>query len=215
MSIHPFTSDASLAKFAKEFFPDRVGSFRKDVKICLTANAKHEHAYFPALFTCIGFVDFLSGLHAGKMEGHSLAELKAYATRFMNIRHYSALELTILYECFRHKMAHLAYPYLVFDTVTKMRAFAGHQRRRITWTVYASKRNPPIEVIDYSTSQAITRSVRPWPVSYDCRVKISVASFQSDIIKSIYGPSGYLHHLEIDPSARERFARCMVHIYPL
>jgi hypothetical protein len=132
----------------------------------------------------------------------------------MNAKHYSALELTILYECFRHKMAHLAYPYVVFDTVTKMRAFKGHAPRRITWTVYASKRNPPIEVVDCSTPQLIKRSLRPWNVSYNCRVKISVASFESDIVKSIYGPSGYLRHLESDRAARERFARCMVSLYP-
>jgi hypothetical protein len=214
MPIYPFPSDASLVKFAKKFFRDRVGSFRKDIKICMTGNEKRDHAYFPALITCIGFADLLSGLHAGTIQHHGLAELKAYAACFMNTKHYSALQLTILYECFRHKVAHLSAPYLVFDTLTKAKAFGGHQRRRVTWTVYATKRSPPIDVIDYSTPQPFKRSLRPWPMSYNCRVKISVRSFQIDIIKSIYGPSGYLHHLTLDRAARERFARCMVDIYP-
>ena len=137
MPIDPFPSDASLVKFAKNFFRDRVGSFRKDVKICMTGNEKRDHAYFPALITCIGFLDLLSGLHAGKVDGHGLKDLKKYAARFMNSKNYSPIHLTILYECFRHKIAHLSTPYLVFDTVTKAKAFGGHrhQRRRITWTV--------------------------------------------------------------------------------
>jgi hypothetical protein len=216
MSIHPFKSDAALKQFAKEFFRDRVGSFRKDVKICLTGNEKREHAYFPALITCIGFLDLLSGLHAGKVDGHGLKDLKKYAADFMSGKNYSPIHLTILYECFRHKIAHLSAPYLVFDTVTKANAFGGqgHQRRRITWTVYASRRSPPIGIIDYPTPQDFKRSLRPWPMSHNCRVKISVRSFQIDIVNSIYGPSGYLHDLKNDPVARERFARCMIHLYP-
>jgi hypothetical protein len=214
MSVGPFKSDAQLVKFASGFFRDRVGSFRKDIKICMTPDANGHHAYFPALITCIGFVDLLSGLHAGTIRHHSLAELQQYVARFMNTRNYTPLSLTILYECFRHKLAHLSFPYLVFDTSTKAKAFVGHPRRRVTWTVYASKRRPPIDMIDYSTPQFIKRSLKPWPISYDCRVRISVPSFKIDIIRSIYGPSGYLHHLKVDRPARERFAKCMVDFYP-
>jgi hypothetical protein len=171
------------------------------------------HAYFPALITCIAFVDFLSGLYAGTLQRHSLKELKQYVSKFMNVADYSPLHLTILYECFRHKLAHLAYPYVVFDTVTKKDAFKGYPRRRITWTIYASKRVPPIDVIDFPTVQHIKKSVRPWPISYNCRIKISVRSFEIDIIKSIYGQSGYLRHLESHRPAREHFAKCMRDIY--
>jgi hypothetical protein len=62
MSIKPFTSEKDLTTFARSFFRDRVGSFRKDLRICLTADAKRSHAYFPGLITCIGFLDLLRGL---------------------------------------------------------------------------------------------------------------------------------------------------------
>src|SRR5215470_8547176 len=97
MSISPFKSNDELVRFARLFFRDRVGSFRKDLAICLTADANRSHAYFPALITCIGFLDLLSGLYAGRLEGHSLSELKSYAARFMDATKYNPLHLEILY----------------------------------------------------------------------------------------------------------------------
>jgi hypothetical protein len=168
MTISPFKSDTKLIKFARLFFRDRVGSFRKDVAICLTADANRSHAYFPALITCIGFLDLLSGLYAGRIEGHSLSELKSYAAKFMDRTKYHPLHLAILYLAFRHKIAHLSFPYLVFDTANR-KEFVGQKHRRITWSVHASKRSSPIEVVDHA-SKLFKRSVRPWDVSYDCRV---------------------------------------------
>ena len=49
MTIKPFKSDKDLTTFARSFFRDRVGTFRKDLRICLTADANRHHAYFPAL----------------------------------------------------------------------------------------------------------------------------------------------------------------------
>jgi hypothetical protein len=213
MTIAPFTSDKKLISFARLFFKDRVGSFRKDIAICLTADANRSHAYFPALITCIGFLDLLSGLYAGKLEGHSLGELKLYAARFMNGADYESLRLEVLYLAFRHKLAHLSFPYLVFDTTTK-RGYSGKQQRRITWTVQATKRKPPIELIDYDPPLFMKKSVRPWPVDYNCRAIISVRSLQIDIVKSIYGKTGFLSHLTTDTAGRERFAKCMKDLYP-
>ncbi|MGH6755090.1 MAG: hypothetical protein ACREDP_23260, partial [Bradyrhizobium sp.] len=173
-----------------------------------------DHAYFPALTTCIAFTDFMSGLYAGKLDGHGLAELKVYALRFMNSTNYDSLRLEILYEAIRHKTAHLAYPYVVFDTATKPRRFIGQKARRVTWTVCAGRRALPIEVMDLTKPRSIVRAPTPWPISYNCRVTISVRKFYADIVKSIYGPSGYLRNLEVDKNAREHFERCMVLYFP-
>jgi hypothetical protein len=213
MSIRPFCSDRALLRFAQAFFRDRVGSFRKDIAICLTADANRHHAYFPALITCIGFADLLSGLYAGKLEGQGLSELKAYAARFMNARNYDPLRIEILYLAFRHKLAHLSFPYVVFDTATR-KELTRHKRRRITWTVHASKRRVPIELVDFATPQFLKRSLRPWQVSYNCRAVISVRTFQIDIIKSIYGATGYLRYLQSQLIARENFAKCMQVLFP-
>jgi len=214
MTIAPFASRKKVISFARSFFQNRAGSFRKDIAICLTADANRRHAYFPALITCIGFADILSGLYAGTLEGHGLSDLKKYAGRFMNVADYDPLRLEILYLAFRHKLAHLSFPYVVFDTATK-KAFAGQTQRRVTWTVYASRRKPAIELVDFVNPLSLQKTLRPWSVSYDCRAVISVRSFQIDIIKSIYGPEGYFCFLQTDLAAQDRFVKCMKVIYPL
>lgn len=214
MTIAPFATDQELISFARTFLCDRVASFRKDVAICLTADRKRHHAYFPALITCIGFVDLLSGLYAGRLEGHGLRELKAYTSRFLSVANYSPLNLEVLYLAFRHKLAHLSFPYVVFD-ITNRGEYTGKKQRRITWSVHASRRKVPIEVLDFTSQQFLRKTLRPWPVHYNCRAIISVRTFQSDILKSIYGPTGYLRLLETDRAARDRFAKCMKMIFPL
>jgi hypothetical protein len=209
MSITPFKSDRELVNFARVFFRDHVESFRKDVAICMRADARGHHAYFPALITCIAFADRLSGLYAGTLTKHGLKELKKYAAKFMDPTEYTPIRLEILYEFLRHKIAHLAYPYPVFDTVTKPLVFRGQPKRRVTWTVYASKRRPAIELVDFATPQFLSKTVRPWSVSYNCRIKISVRGLQIDICKSLLGKSGYLRHLVSDGASREHFAHCM------
>jgi hypothetical protein len=215
MTIAPFTSDRKLISFARSFFHDRVRSFRKDVAICLTRRGRRrDYAEFPALITCIGFLDLLSGLYAGKIEGHGLGDLKRYAARFMDVANYDPLRLEILYLAFRHKIAHLSFPYVVFDTATKRKEYTGQKQRRVTWTVYPSKRTIPIELDDLTTPKYLTKSVTPWDMSYDCRALISVRKIQIDIIRSIYGPKGYLGYIQSDLIGRESFAKCMKVLFP-
>jgi hypothetical protein len=144
MSIQPFKSDAQLLRYASWFVRDRIKVFREDVQICMTANADRHHAYFPALITCIGFLDFLSGLHAGKFDSLKLPDLQKYIRAFFR-RPNDYTHIDIFYTMFRHKIAHIAYPYLVFDTASKK---LPPPRRRVTWTVgiYANKN--PIELND-------------------------------------------------------------------
>ena len=129
MPVRPFTSDAEVVRFAEEFLDEHRKRFEKDIAICLKANDENSHAYFPALITCIAFLDFLSGLYAGTLETHSLKELKDYVRNFMDPSEYTEDRLNVLYELFRHKVAHLALPYAVFDTSTKPKTFG--QRRRL------------------------------------------------------------------------------------
>jgi len=124
----PFKSDKELVKFARAFFRNHVESFSKDLAICMTRDARGHHAYFAALITCIAFADLMSGLHAGTLRHQGLKELKRYAGKFMKAEYTSdPRRLDILYEFLRHKIAHLAHPYTVFDTVTKQRTFRGQK----------------------------------------------------------------------------------------
>jgi hypothetical protein len=212
MSIRPFSSDKQLVGFAHKFLRNRLEVFHKDVGICMTRKRGH-HTYFPALITCIAFADLISGLYAGNLKNHGLKELKRYAGKFMKGQYTSdPRRLDLLYEGLRHKIAHLAYPYPVFDTTTKPKTFRGPLHRRVTWIVYASKRRLGIEVIDLPKPKFLReKSVKPWEVSYDCLIKVSVGSFKIDIVKSI---SGYLRHLQSNRNAKEHFAKCMIDYFP-
>ena len=139
----PTLPDIEVVQFAKEFLDKHLDRFNKDIAICLKADAKKRHAYFPALITCIAFLDFLSGLYAGTLEDQSLNELKRYVCNFMDPSEYTDDRLNVMYELFRHKVAHLALPYAVFDTNTKPKTFRGQSRRLITWKVRASGPRPP------------------------------------------------------------------------
>ncbi len=153
----------------------------------MTANAKREHAYFPALITCIAFADLLSGLYAGKLNYPKLPDLQNYISKFFrNKANYTHVDL--LYMMFRHKIAHIAYPYLVFDTTSKGLSLP---HRRIVWTVGIYKREKPITLIDYPDLKAILKTKTPWPVPHTSRMKVSLTELRNDIISSINGPAGY------------------------
>src|SRR5262249_53333963 len=158
-------------KFARKFLDEHVERFSKDIAICLRPDKNRSHAYFPALITCIAFAELLSGLHVGKLKGDGLKKLEDYASNFMNPTIYDSDRLEILYEMFRHKVAHLAQPFAVFDTKTK---FPGQPRRLITWTVEESGQKPAIEIVPETSPQQILRAVTPWPVHYDHRAYVRI-----------------------------------------
>ena len=212
MSIEPFSSDEQLLKFSKWFFRNRLETFRKDIDICMAPNRRGQHAYFPALFICIAFTDLLSGLHAGKLWPR-LEDFKRYVAKFIRHPEYTPDHVNLLYECIRHKVAHLAYPYAVFDTATS-KIFKGQQRHLVTWTINASNRRPAIELVKYTSTRELAGDRTPWRVPYDARIKVRVRRFHMDIIKSIGGPRGYVKHLESDAAARENFAAFMKEYYP-
>lgn len=210
MPVLPFSSDVEIVEFARTFVDEHLVRFRKDIKICLTPNTKEEYAYFPALITCIAFAEFLSGLYAGKLDGPGLKHLKKYAVDFMPIE-YTSDRLDVLYECFRHKVAHLALPYAVLDTDTKPQTFGGQPRRLITWRVTAGRGKPPIEICEVRPAKQIEIAVTPWPVHCDHRATVYLCSVAYDIQKSI---PKYLRRLETDPTARDQFKKCMDFYFP-
>jgi hypothetical protein len=212
MPVLPFCSDDEVVNFAKAFLDEHRERFQKDIAICLKPDDNNSHAYFPALITCIAFLDLLSGLRAGKLDGQKLPELKNYVSQFMDPLAYTEDRLDVLYECFRHKVAHLAQPYVVFDTdSTRGKTFGGKPRRLIAWTVRASGPRPTIDIVPVNCRKQILRAATPWPVFYDHRVTVSIRGFAADIAKSI---PRYLRHLRTEAEARENFRRCMANYFP-
>jgi len=161
----------------------------------------------------IGFADLLAGLYAGKIKDHGRLELQSYFSHFMDRAQYPSDGLDVLYEGLRHKIAHLGHPLVVFDTATKPKVFTG-PRRRYGWTVYASERSSPIELVHYSAPKLATKHTPPWDVSYDSRIKVSVSSLSKDLIASVFKHDGYYSRLESDPAALSAFMKCMEEFYP-
>jgi hypothetical protein len=202
------SDDDKWVEFAERFLRNRREVFDKDVAICLK-RTRGTHAYFPALIICIAFADLMSGLYAGTLKHQSLQHLRRYAAKFMKPEYTSdPRRLDILYKFLRNKIAHLAYPNPVFAMITK--PFQPEQR--VTWTLNASRHTPAIKVIDYAAPKSLSKkTAKPWPVSYDCRIRVSVRNFHSDVVSSI---SEYLRHLKSDRAAQKRFARCMIEYFP-
>lgn len=218
-AIHPFRTNKHLVGFAQTFVANRVQFVRKDVGICLRPKKRSKHAYFPALMSCIGFLDLMSGLYAGKLRGHGLVELIDYFETFVNagsIR-YSRLELAVVYEAFRHKLAHLGHPYVVYNTATfgpsTKNLLGSPPSMRLAWTVdstIAGRRPIEIEV----ERCVLRRTPTPWPVAYDHRVFVSIERLMEDGVNSALKRRGYLARLRNNRQVRERFAACMRVHYP-
>lgn len=214
---YPFSTDKDVLNFAKIFLHQRSSGFKKDIDICLTAKEtrfnKRDHAYLPALLICVSFLDFLSGLYAGKVIGHGPSEFISYVRRFMRADRYDDYDLKVLYAGLRHKVAHLSHPYFVLDT-SKEPARFGDARRRIAWTIYASARKNPIELTTYPDIRTISSQPTPWPVRYDCRINVSIVSLARDARRSLNGPRGYIAALATDANLRVNFKKCMKSFYP-
>ena len=113
--LKEFSDPNDLVKYAKKFLVDRIGVFRKDISICLKADKNYRHAYMPALITCISLIELFSGLYTGKLSWIGLKGIIEYSEKFLDTSVYTYDRLAILYEMFRHKIAHLSQPYGVFN----------------------------------------------------------------------------------------------------
>jgi hypothetical protein len=131
----------------------------------------------------------------------------------MDSQVYTNEKIDILWEGFRHKIAHMAHPEYVIDT-SKWRNFS--ESMRITWIVSQTDR---IEWKDIKydhleirrKSGKITSAIRPHDVSYDHIIAIALVQLKSDIIRSTHK---YLHHLSENHKLVKKFATVIGHLYP-
>lgn len=211
--VHEFVTPRDICAFARLFIRQRAQDFKKNVDICLTARRtrtrKADHAYMPGLMTCFAFIDLLSGLYAGNIRNAGLDEFLAFAKRFLP--RYQEYHLRILYVEFRNKLAHLAHPYFVLDTGKEPKRIGG-PRRLIAWTIYASRRNPPVDLVNCGRTKVETQNT-PWPVYYDHRIHISVGSLARDARKAARSSGGYVSALCASSDLQAKFKRCMYSFY--
>ena len=79
---------ADGGRFAERFIRNRLKSFEKDIRICLTpASVRHPsgvtHAYFPALSACCGTLEYMAGLYRGNIRGIGDQHVANWANRFL------------------------------------------------------------------------------------------------------------------------------------
>ncbi len=204
-----FKNRDDLILYANKFVKRRIKTFRKDISICLTADENHSHAYMPALLTCISLLELFSGLYAGKLKRIGIDGILSYSKRFLKTNTYTCDRLSVLYEMFRHKIAHVTQPYGVFDTysVYSKHPLKQFPKRLITWKVNASDRHPPIDIV--SKAGTLTEQP-PWHVRYTHKCMVSIHRLNIDICKSATGKGGYLEELKKEEGVQNRFEKCMI-----
>jgi len=132
--IREFESDAQRIRFARSFIEHRLYGFRKDIRVCLRSDpSTNKHAYFPALITCIGMLELMSGLYTGDIRNaDTLKRIIYFRSLFMDKTIYSPLIMKVLYSVMRHKIAHLSHPYMITDTRNEPNLKSYGKKMRIT-----------------------------------------------------------------------------------
>jgi hypothetical protein len=193
--------------FAQAFLEARLSGFEKDMRICLTGVPSGTrfgltHAYFPALTTCCGMMEYLAGLYVGRIDGLGKREITAYA-KYLPQPDYDAEAIRVLFDAFRNAVAHRGIASGVW--VDQHRRMQG---RRLTWKVSADTARPALDVV---ASQGVLVNDPPWPCPYTHRVHIHLGRLWRDIRDSI---SVYTADLIVNQRLQDNFMTCMRRLYP-
>ena len=200
------------ALFARNFIAGRIALFRKDTGLCLARNARRRHAYMPAFFLCMAFLEFLSGLRDGQISNVSLKAIRSFRRAHLRHKCYASPVLEILHLGFRHKLAHTGAPYPVFDTFSDPRQrLHPFGRKLVCWTIYAggSRQHAALELECHPMRQ-MRRTPTPWAVHYDHRMHVRLSSFRRDLIEA----ARRYRDTVGKPRSRANFFRAIRKLYP-
>lgn len=194
--------------YVKSFIQRRIATYKKDIAICLTRDCDGSHAYMPGLMASVSLLELLSGLYVGKVKYIGLPGILEYAHTFLNRHEYTDDRVAVLYELFRHKIAHLSHPYGVFDShdVAAACILRRHPRRWITWQINASDTKPSIQILPIS---GILTKEPPWPIQYSHKCKVSLRRLSIDISRSADATTGLLAHVKNSSSGMNQINQFM------
>ena len=199
------------AKFARAFIEGRLNGFEKDMAICLTDSVKETgrgpkltHAYFPALGSCCGTIEYMAGLYKGQLSGLGFSDWWTYAERFFPKDAYDKDRVRVLYEAFRNSIAHRGISSGIW--VDKHKNARG---RRTTWEVSEKNDGMAIEII---AGPGELSTEPPWNTPYTHRVHIRVGRLWRDVSASA---RAYVGELVESKKLLDNFHRCMKILYPL
>lgn len=200
-------SGGDALAFAQHFVRARLWSLEKDMEICLSpmtlpGRKTPTHAYFPALAACCGTLEYLTGLHQGRLRGIGWRQIVPWAAAFMRQPDYDEEAIRVLFEVFRHPVAHRGIASGVWVDGR------GAMERRLTWNVKADARFPGVDV--RQEKGELTRDP-PWPCPFTHRVHIHLGRLWRDLRDA---SDRYVDVLADDQGSLENFQCCMRQLYP-
>ena len=198
----------NISQFAPSFLKGRLRGFQKDMEICLKGikskeRAGNTHAYFPALMTCCGMLEYLAGLYAGRIEGLSYKQVIPYSEKYLPQPDYDPETIRVLFTAFRNTVNHRGIASGVW-----VDQHPNKPGRRLTWKVKANAVRPAIVVVE-EDGELIFDS--PWPCKHTHRVHIHLGRLWRDIRDSV---DGYISELRESKDLQENFDKCMKKLYP-
>lgn len=193
---------------AKEFVTGRLGDFIKDTNICLTPNAEDNHAYLPGVFSCVTFLELLSGLRWGRLKHggscNTVEAVNAFCAAYMPPI-YNRDNIELLYFVFREQIAHIGIPHhaIAFPPKHRLRKLGT-----ITWL--ASDRRdddgPALEL----RSKPIELLRAPKVVRADHRFEVCVSLFQQDLTCAA---KAYIDDVAGDEALQRSLIKAMQHYW--
>lgn len=200
----------NLDTYGHEFVLRRLHSFEKDLTICLTGmklkNSNHvTHAYFPALATCFGFIEFLTSLYHGAIKSMGWSQVSTWAVNYLPQPDYNQNTMRLFFNAFRHPVAHRGIANGVWLD-TNRNLSSGH---RYSWIVKADARRPAINIL---SENGILSKDPPWDCPYDHRFHIHLRSLRVDLRQAA---KCYAKELCSCKKLQKKFQNCMNILYPI
>jgi len=177
------------------------------MEICLTPISSKTrkgmtHAYFPALGACFGFLEYLTSLLRGNLNGIGWRDVANWTGRFLPQPDYDRELTRVFFEAFRHSVAHRGISTGIWIDRSKLPHW------RVTWKISADIHRPSCKLVP---ELGELRKDPPWPCRYTHRMHISLGALKADIVQ---GAATYATALDNDKELQDRFMACMRQLYP-
>jgi len=163
------------------------------------------HAYFPALGACCATFEYFAGLHRGNLHRLGWQQVADWAQRYLPQPDYDRETVRILFDGFRHPVAHRG----IASGVWIDRHPGSGLGRRLTWKLLADSRRPACRVV---AENGRLENDPPWPCAYTHRVHIHLKRLERDIRS---GARRYSRELAASPQLQANFMACMKQVYPV
>lgn len=197
-----------IGAFGHAFITTRLEGFLKDIEICLTDTPNGRggitHAYFPALATCCAFLEYMTALERGGIDGGGRANVARWAARYLPQPAYGDDPIRVLIEAFRNSVAHRG----IATGIWCDRRKGGQISRRVTWMLSESRGTPALQIVE--DAGRLTRDP-PWPCVHTHRMQIYLRSLADDLAG---GARSFAATIRRDPESQRRFRKTMLAMYP-